>query len=76
MRGTGAIRSLEVNRFFGREITDEERQGFVKKWCVDFVYCPDMCPVDSEVLQSLREAGWLSVMAEEDEGVIFRVAPR
>lgn len=62
-----------VNHFFGLGITDAERQAFVAEWCVDFVYCPDTCPVDGAVLEALRRLPWLEVVAEEGRGVVFRV---
>lgn len=62
-----------VNRFFNAETSETERWEFVSKWCVDFVYCPDTCPVDDVVLENLRHLPWLEVIAEEGRGVVFRV---
>ena len=62
-----------VNRFFSAEASEAERRDFATKWCVDFVYCPDTCPVDPAVLEQLRHLPWLAVVAEEGRGVVFRV---
>lgn len=62
-----------VNRFFSPESNEVERRNFVAKWCVDYVYCPDTCPVDLAVLEELRRLPWLEVVAEEGRGVVFRV---
>ncbi|MBL7647378.1 MAG: hypothetical protein JNK74_14425 [Candidatus Hydrogenedentes bacterium] len=62
-----------VNRFFSPEASEAERRDYVAKWCVDFVFCPDTCPVDPAVLEGLRRLPWLAVVAEEGRGVVFRV---
>ena len=62
-----------VNRFFNTEATEGERRDFATKWCLEFVYCPDTCPVDGAVLEGLRQLPWLEVVAEEGRGVVFRV---
>ena len=62
-----------VNRFFSSESSEVERRDFVAKWCVDYVYCPDTCPVDPAVLEGLRQLSWLEVVAEEGRGVVFQV---
>jgi hypothetical protein len=62
-----------VNRFFSPEVTEAEQREFVANWCVDFVYCPDTCPVDPAVLEGLRQLPWLEVVAEEGRGVVFRM---
>jgi hypothetical protein len=62
-----------VNRFFSDAASDAERRDFLTKWCVNFVYCPDTCPVDPAVLEGLRRLPWLEVLAEEGRGVVFRV---
>jgi len=62
-----------VNRFFSVEASASERRDFLTKWCVDFVYCPDTCPVDEVVLEALRQLPRLEVVGEEGRGVVFRV---
>lgn len=62
-----------VNRFFSAGASEAERRDFVTKWCVEFVYGPDTCPVDPAVLEGLRQLSWLEVVAEEGRGVVFRV---
>jgi len=68
----GALQA-EINRFFDGATHDSERREFAVNWCVDYIYCPDTCPVDSAALQALRETAWLTVFAETGRGVIFRV---
>lgn len=62
-----------VNRFFSGDAMEGERRAFVEAWCVDYVYCPDTCPVDVEVVAALRAAPWLELIAEAGRGAVFRV---
>lgn len=63
----------EVQHFFDPATPDEERRAFVEKWCVDYVYCPETCPVNGDMLQQLKKASWLHEVAGEDLAALFRV---
>jgi hypothetical protein len=62
-----------INHFFDASATVEERREFVDSWCVDFIYCPDTCPVDELVLQQLIATPWLTTKVMERNGAIFQV---
>lgn len=62
-----------VNYFFSIAATEAERRKFVSTWCLDYIYCPDTCPLDESVLTALRNAPFLSLVAEEGRGAVFRV---
>jgi len=62
-----------VQRFFDSSTSDEERRAFVEKWCVDYVYCPETCPVNEDTLQQLRKASWLHEVAGENRAAVFMV---
>jgi len=62
-----------VSRFFAATAEDAFRRAFVKTWCVDYVYCPDTCPVDEAVIEQLRSAPWLHEIAQAGKGHVFQV---
>lgn len=62
-----------VDRFFAKDTPDSEREAIAKKWCADYVLCPDTTPVNSAALVQLREASWLREIAAEGRGVLFEM---
>jgi hypothetical protein len=63
-----------VNHFFDSTATQEERRAFVDTWCVDYVYCPDTCPVDELVLKQFTATPWLTKIDTAGRGAIFRAS--
>ena len=63
----------EVDRFFSKDTSDENRKAIAEKWCIDCVLCPDTRPVDEETVRQLRAAPWLSETASEGRAVLFEV---
>lgn len=74
-RPFGEVEGL-VKRFFDMTTDDTFRHAFVKTWCVDFVYCPDTCPVDRAVIDQFRGAPWLREIAQAGKGHVFQVIPQ
>lgn len=62
-----------VNEFFSPQGTPQYREELAKRWCIDYVYCPDTCPIDESVLEQLRTTPWLEEVARADAGAVFRV---
>lgn len=65
-----------VNRFFTSETTGEDRQALVAQWCVDYLYCPDTCPVGEPLMEAFRGTPWLELIVEDGRGAVFRVIAR
>ncbi len=63
----------EIQRFFAPDRTDDERRAFVRAWCVNYIYCPETCPVDAATLEQLRFAPWLREVASEGRAALFEV---
>lgn len=68
----GALQE-DVNRFFDADTDDAMRRLFVEEWCVDYIYCPDTCPVEERVLQAFRDIAWLDPVANAGRGMVFKV---
>lgn len=63
----------EVTAFFDAKTSEGDRRAFASKWCVDYIYCPEMCPVSADVLAQFRAAQWLRETAAEGGAVLFKV---
>ena len=63
----------QVNAFFDAHTPDGVRRDFARQWCLDYVYCPEMCPVDKDVAAQLRGADWLQEVASENRAALFEV---
>jgi len=63
----------QVDAFFSDDRDSASRRSFVKEWDVDYVYCPDSCPVPKAVVAQLRSTPWLREVAAEDGAVLFEV---
>ena len=70
----------EVDRFFSLEDDDAFRQEFLRKWCVDYVFCPVMTAFGwkaSAVTEAMPELEKLEVIhvppSDEVRATIFRV---
>lgn len=63
----------DIERFFAPESGDDIRREFVLRYCVDYVYCPDTCPVNSETMRAFRAAPWLKLVTESGRGALFEV---
>jgi hypothetical protein len=64
--------SEAVDVFYSFETSDVDRFSIAEEWGIDWVYCPDTSPVDPWVLDDLKEAQWLEVVAESGRAVLFR----
>jgi hypothetical protein len=62
-----------VNTFFSLDSDDDARSAFLDEWCVNFVYCPDTCPVDAAVVEELRGMTRLREVASQGQGSVFEV---
>jgi hypothetical protein len=62
-----------VQSFFSPDTTNDARRAFVAEWEVGQVFCPATWPVDPAVVESLRQAPWLKLVAEKDGAVLFKV---
>ena len=62
-----------VNTFFSAATTDADRRGIARAWCVEYVYCPDTCPIDRDLLDAFQDAPWLKQLARSGQGRIFMV---
>jgi len=63
-----------VNAFFSPDIGDDFRLDLLNKWCVDFVYCPDTCPVAEVLLDHFETVPWLTERLRAGKGRLFGVA--
>ena len=63
----------EANNFFTPGAPEEARRALVDAWCVTQVYCPDTCPVATEVIEELRGLPWLRETKAEGAGAVFEV---
>jgi len=57
--------------FFSPKTTADEREAIARRWCVDYVLCPDTTPVRSDVRTQLDALPWLKVIAREGDGVVY-----
>ncbi len=64
-----------IARFFDVQADDTFRVEFVRQWCVDFIYCPDTCPVDERTRQHFDGTPWLRRIAQSGKGAIYQVMP-
>ncbi len=71
-RPFGEVETM-VHRFFDASAAEAFRRETVNRWCVDYVYCPDTCPVDAAVREQFRAAPWLREIAQAGNGHIFQV---
>ena len=63
----------DAARFFTPETAPETRAELLRKWCVDYVYCPDGIPVDDAVLTALRAMPELTPIGNEGRAAVFKV---
>ena len=63
-----------VNTFFDPNTPDKVRRSFAHEWQIDYVYCPDTCPIQPETLAAFRATPWLKEAAWVGKGRIFLVA--
>ncbi len=63
----------EIDRFFDPATSTAWRKSFVERWCVDYVYCPDTCPVDAGVVRQFRDTPWLELVYSEGDAFLFSV---
>jgi len=63
-----------VDRFFAPDTSEEFRNEYLKEWCIDYVYCPDTSPVDSETLLQLAKMDRLDVVWQAGNAVLFKRA--
>lgn len=62
-----------VDTFFSPETPDEARREIATDWCVDWIYCPHTWPMDPSTRDQLRAVPWLEMMADDGDGMVFRV---
>ena len=63
-----------VNTFFDPNTVEKDRRTFAHEWKIDYVYCPDTCPIPPETLAAFRATPWLKEAAWVGKGKIFLVA--
>jgi uncharacterized membrane protein YqaE (UPF0057 family) len=63
----------EIRRFFSGDMDEESRSGFLTKWQIDFVFCPDTWPIARNTLLELYETGGLQELHTSMRGVVFKV---
>ncbi len=63
----------EINSFFDPSTSVQWRDAFIERWCVDYVYCPDTCPVDPRVVRQFRDTPWLELVYSEGDAFLFSV---
>ncbi len=64
----------DVNDFFTAGTPENRRRDIVKRWCVEYVFCPDTWPVAAAVRAELRNTDWLNEIASEGEALLLQVA--
>ncbi len=62
-----------TQEFFTPGQQAENRATFLREWCVNHVYCPEVPAVNPEVVEELRALPMLEVLAESGHAVLFRV---
>lgn len=65
---------IETETFFSARTPDAVRRDIAKRWCVEWVLCPDTWPVDPAVRARLSATPWLQEVAAMGEGALYRVA--
>ncbi len=64
----------QVNRFFAPNTDAKFRRDFLTTWCVDYIYCPDTCPVSEEFRNMLMHMPELYLRVSVEKGCIFAVS--
>jgi hypothetical protein len=64
----------DVKAFFAVETDDKGRRNIARRYCLDYVYCPDTCPVSPILLREFQRSGWLKPLAATGDGRIYLVA--
>lgn len=79
-QGTFAIgnRDMEtvrdaVVRFFDPSTSENDRKSLVRAWRVDYVFCPEVRPVDPYVPAALSRCDWLEESGRAGAARLFRV---
>ena len=62
-----------VNAFFDNDTSTDQRADFVRQERVAYVYCPDTCPVDEDVITALEAMEELTLVDRAGRGALFRV---
>jgi hypothetical protein len=62
----------DAARFFTSDTAPATRLEILRKWCVDYVYCPDGVPVEDAVVAALRAMPELAEITHEGRAVVFR----
>lgn len=62
-----------VHQFFQPEASAAARAAFVRRWCVDYIFCTDTTPVAPETLAALRALPWLEERAHAGQAALFAV---
>ncbi len=63
----------DIAQFFKDNTGEGFRREFFERWCVDWVYCPDTCPLPEEVLADLSRLPGLEPVAQSGLGRLWRV---
>ena len=64
--------ALELQRFFDPGCDETCRKDFLKRYCVDYVYCPETRPVAAETIRQLEQMGTLRLLASEGRAALFQ----
>lgn len=65
----------DVDVFFAPDTGVARRAAFLDDWRVEYVYCPDTCPVSAETLAAFSAWPRLEEIARANRGRIYRVIP-
>jgi len=63
----------EVNRFFSPGTPAQWRRDFLRRWCIDWVFCPETWPVAEASVQEIGELPGTEEAAREGNAVLFHV---
>jgi len=66
------VRGL-VADFYKPGASEAARRDLLEAWCVDYVYCPDIVPVDAAAVEELLQLPWLKEVFHEGQAVLFEV---
>jgi len=64
-----------VSRFYAPDTDEAYRHDFVASWCVDYILCPEVPPVDEDTARALADYSWTDVVLRRGKGMLLKVRP-
>lgn len=64
----------DVAAFFAEETGDSARRTIAKRYCIEYVYCPDTAPITAATIRAFQHTPWLKPVAAAGEGRLYLVA--